>query len=325
MTSGRINIGVLGCSDIARRRFLPALVRAGNAHLAAIASRSRSRVQGFLAGVPYDALEYDELLAAGNVDLVYISVPNHLHEAWVIRALERGKHVICEKPLGLTVASVERMIAAARKNKRLLRENLAYLHHPAHAAVKEIVHNGAIGAVRAVRAAFRFTFSGGGFRAEPAQGGGSFHDQARYPMSAALFHLRGFPERFAGCADMRGDLNVGLQACGITTVHEGIFCSIGFEHPYECWYELLGSEGTIRIDRAFTTPADQPVRVRIARGRETLDLTIPPADHFQLMIEHTAGLLLQGSPFDDLLDDAARLAQAADLLWRDSVPVHLEN
>lgn len=316
MTSNeRIRIGILGCSDIARRRFLPALAAADNARLTAIASRDPGRAKGFLPGAAYEACGYDDLLAGRDVDLVYVSLPNHLHEEWTVRALERGKHVICEKPLGLDAASVERMSALAERKGLALFENIMYLHHPQHAVARDLAASGRIGTVRELRAAFGFRMTAAdGFRLRPHEGGGAFYDLARYPLSATLFFLEGAVRSFKGYALVREGIDVSLAASGVTDRDGRVSFTIGFDRHYECWYELVGDRGKIRIDRAFTTPADLANDVLCSTGAGTERIPVSPADHFKLMIERVCGSILRGGDLGAFSRDARRLALLADLL-----------
>jgi hypothetical protein len=167
-----LRVGVLGCSDIARRKFIPALARCERGVLAAISSRTPAKAAAAVADCSSEILSHEELLACPGVDLVYLSLPNHLHEEWALRVLAAGKHLLCEKPLGLSPESVERMLLAAEQHGLLLYENLMFLHHPQHAVVRELVCSGRIGRIRALRAVFTIPFpKSGDFRLDPMQGG----------------------------------------------------------------------------------------------------------------------------------------------------------
>ncbi len=316
MNDRSIGFGILGCSDIARRRFLPALARAGNARLVACASRDREKARRFCSEAGSDAVGYDELLSHDRVEAIYLSLPNELHEEWTLKALARGKHVLCEKPLGLDAASVERMTSLADRHGVLLFENIMYLRHPQHRMIRELVDEGAIGRLRGFRSSFGFTLPApGGFRLSAGPGGGSFQDQARYPLSGALCHLRGELREFAGFAQFRNGVDVSLQACGRSSLGEQFFCSIGFEQTYECWYELVGDRGTLRLDRAYTTPADLANTIKLTTEGGVRSIAVPAADHFQLTIEHVAGLIARRQGFGEAHAQAIRLARAAEQLW----------
>lgn len=243
-------------------------------------------------------MDYDGLVASPDVDLVYISLPNHLHEEWACRALQHGKHVICEKPLGLSEAAVERMLGVAARAGCLLFENLMYLHHPQHAAVREAIAGGAIGRVRTLRCVFGFPFPRpGDFRLDPAQGGGAFHDLARYPLGTALHFLRGDTYRFHGVSLHHEGLSTAMHGCALTSAQESLYFSMAFGQQYESFYEIVGEHGRIRVDRAFTTPADLANRVSVTCGTHDRSFTVPPADHFLLMLEHVCELILAGGSY----------------------------
>jgi len=309
----RIPVGILGCSDIARRRFLPALQKARNASLSVIASRDIEKAKRFYPQAEYDVAAYDGLLAGDNVDLVYVSLPNHLHETWVIKALEQGKHVICEKPLAPTFEAVKRMTEYAEQKKLLLCENIMYLHHPRHQIVKNMIASGAIGTVTELRTSFGFMLRDReGFRMTADEGGGSFLDQARYPLSAALFFLAGAAYRFEGRSFFRSGLNVAMKATALTDCNERFTFSIGFEQQYECWYEIIGEKGTLRIDRAYTAPADLASTIQVIAEGHATSVSVPAADHFTLMLERVCDMILQERSYGDLYRDAKRLALLAE-------------
>ena len=311
----RLRLGILGCSDIARRKFIPALLRNERLALAAIAGRERSRAAGFVAGHRYAACSYEELVSATDVDLVYVSLPNHLHEEWTIRALTAGKHVICEKPLGLSAASVERMLAAADERGLLLYENLMYLHHPQHGAVKRLLVSGTIGRLKVVRCVFGFPFpKAEDFRLDPLMGGGALHDLARYPLSAALFFLQEEPGEFQGIALDRKGLNLAMHGIAHTPAQEVFQYAIAFGQQYEAYYELVGEKGRIRVERPFTTPPDLANRIEVVCGTEDRSFVAPPADHFALMLDGVIDLLKDDDfgPVHARSRCLARLAEAME-------------
>lgn len=293
-----LRIGVLGCSDIAARKFIPAVAGCRVAVLTALSSRSAARAAELSPGEDCALLDHEQLLASADIDLVYLSLPNHLHEEWAIRVLGAGKHLICEKPLGLSPEAVERMLAVAESKGLLLYENLMFLHHPQHAVIRGMVENGRIGRLRGLRAVFTFPMPRqGDFRLDPCRGGGALHDLSRYPLGAALFHLQGVPASFRGHALYRDGLNIALHGTAITAQDEIFSFAMAFGQQYQCCYELAGETGLIRLDRAFTTPADLEAKIMVRAGSESSDVSVPPCDHFARMIEDVAGLIRGGENF----------------------------
>jgi len=292
-----IRVGILGYSDIARRKFIPALLKSGRARLEALASRQRDRSASPNGGLPVEWMTYHELVRDPAIDLIYISLPNHLHEEWSIRSLEQGKHVICEKPLGLCTASVSRMLDAADRHGRLLYENLMYLQHPQHALVKAPIESGRIGQVVSLHSEFAFPGpAAGDFRLDPSQGGGAFHDMNRYPLSAARYFLAGKRHRFThGSCEMRGGLLRSLQAGSVTDRGERFTFMTAFGQPYRSFYEITGTRGAIRVERAYTTPADAGNRISMTVDGRDGSFSVPPFDHFLGTIDHVCGLIRSGT------------------------------
>ena len=146
----KISWGIISCADIGLRAVVPALRKSNNGRVAAIASRDLSRAQQAAAAheIPRAYGSYDELLADPGIDAVYIPVPNSEHARWTIRALEQGKHVLCEKPLAMNTREVDAIAQAASAQHRLVMEALMYPFHPQTERVAEIVRSGVLGAVQ---------------------------------------------------------------------------------------------------------------------------------------------------------------------------------
>lgn len=312
-----VPVGVLGCSGIARRKFIPALENCRNACLAAVSSRDRENAANLLPGINCPILTHDELLRNKSIDLVYLSLPNHLHEEWSIRVLDAGKHLICEKPLSTSLASAEKILACAARNDRLIYENQMFLFHPQHAIVKKLIEAGRIGRLLALRAFFGFPLPGkDDFRLDPDQGGGAFHDLARYPLGIAVHLLKGGLRNFRGQALWRDGLNTAVNGTALTDADELFSFSILFGQQYESLYEVVGDAGKIRLERAFTTPDEYSNRIILMEGSLVTEIPVPPADHFQLMLEEISDIILTNRDFSFLNRRAALIARLADDMER---------
>jgi len=323
-TNNKIRIGLLGCSDVAIRRFLPALMKTDKALLSAVASRDPEKARLFAPGLEYAVLTYDELLSDERVDLVYLSLPNHLHEEWTIKALMQGKHVICEKPLACSSVDVAKMVMCARERGLLLYENIMYLHHPQHALIRDLIAAGEIGCIRILRAAFGFHLAGAdNFREHPEKGGGAFFDLFRYPLSSALYFL---DDNFIDCRGFslyRKGLQVGMHGCAVTAENTLFDFSIGFEQQYECFYEIVGERGTIRLERAYTTPPDYENLIQMTIGAKRATIPVPPADHFERMLAFVCDTIAGGKSFEALHISAERLALVAHWMKVACKDVHI--
>jgi dTDP-3,4-didehydro-2,6-dideoxy-alpha-D-glucose 3-reductase len=312
-----VRVGILGCSDIARRKFIPALLKARGGVLAAIAGRDRDKAAQMAPAGSWRILDYDGLVVAPDIDLIYLSIPNHLHEEWSIRALEQGKHVICEKPLALSPAAAERMLGTAEREGLLLYENLMFLHHPQHATIRELIGGGLIGRIRTLRSVFGFPLPrAGDFRLDPARGGGAFHDLARYPLGTALHYLQGESYAFRGVSLHREGLTTAVEGVAVTSAEETFSYSIAFGRQYESYYEIIGDKGKIRLERAYTTPADLANHLFITCGSEDASVDVEAQDQFLFMIDHVCGLIRNKGDFPAVHDRSRRIARLADAMWK---------
>ncbi|RLD06182.1 MAG: gfo/Idh/MocA family oxidoreductase, partial [Chloroflexi bacterium] len=177
--------GFLSTAKINHALISPLRVSKRN-QLVAIASRSDEKAKAYAKKweIPRAYGSYEALLADPEIDVIYNSLPNHLHADWTIKALKAGKHVLCEKPLGLTASDVDKMFATAKESGRVLTEAFMYRHHPQTLKVKEIVESGVLGKLRFLRGSFTFTLNReGNYRFSKDMGGGSIWDVGCYPIS----------------------------------------------------------------------------------------------------------------------------------------------
>ncbi|WP_035847263.1 Gfo/Idh/MocA family protein [Kitasatospora azatica] len=269
MSTG-LRIGVLGSAEIARRRLLPAFAADPAAEVAAVASRDAGRAAELAERFGARAVTgYQTLLELPEVDAVYLPLPAALHAEWTERALLAGKHVLAEKPLGGDRASTRRLLQLARERGLVLMENVMFVHHPQHAEVLRLVARGAIGVPRAFSAAFAIPrLPAGDIRYDAQLGGGALADVGVYPVRAAM-HLLGGPLTVVGAAlDRTSDHDVDINGAALLRSPEGVLAQLtfGLDHAYRSRYELWGSEGSIRLDRAFTPPADHRPVLQLERG-----------------------------------------------------------
>lgn len=309
-----LGIGVLGCTDIAVRRFLPALLASGKARLIAVADRDGCKASHLARQHQSAAMSYRELLHAEQVDLVYLPLPNHLHEEWALEALKQGKHVLCEKPLALHSASVERIVTKAEAAGLLAFENIMYLQHPQHGLIKNMLADGTVGAITGLNCVFTIPApAAGNFRLDPQQGGGAFHDLNRYPLSAARFFLKGDLAEIVHCdATWKNGMVESMNAEAITATGEQFTFSIAFGQPYRSFYEILGTQGSLRLERGFTPPSDHACRLEICGHDGNKTIFMPAHDHFLLTIDHIAALIANGSDYSVAHEHARSLARMAD-------------
>lgn len=310
--SGPVRIGVLGCADIAVRRMLPAFAASPDVRITAVASRDGARAGQVADRFGCRPVEgYAELLDADDIEAVYVPLPAALHAPWVESALDAGKHVLAEKPLTLDPESTERLLDLAAKRGVALMENVMFVHHPRHEAVRRLVADGRIGELRVLRAEFAVPpFPGDDIRYSAGLGGGALADVGLYPLRAAL-HFLGHELDVVGARLTRGaGHEVETSGAALLATPHGVTAHVtfGMEHAYASRYELWGSEGRITVDRAFTPPADLVPTIGLHRGGETEEIRLEPADQVAATVAAFVTAVRAGSaPREDTLRQAALL------------------
>jgi D-xylose 1-dehydrogenase (NADP+, D-xylono-1,5-lactone-forming) len=296
----RLRWGILGPGRIAPR-IVRALADNPRGELHAVAGRDPERARAFAArhGAPRAHPTFDALLADPDVDVVYVALPNGLHAPWTIRALEAGKHVLCEKPLALTAAEVDAIAAAAERNGRIAVEAFMYLHHPQTLKTLELVRSGALGTVQVVSAAFSFLLDGATDpRIDPELGGGSLWDVGCYPVSIARRIAGEEPDGIAGFArfDERG---VDRTFVGVLRFPGGLVAHFesGFAAPDRERVEVVGSAATLVVDHPFLPEPDgPPPRLTIVRDGVAEPVAVESIDDYRAEVDDLHAAILDGAP-----------------------------
>jgi predicted dehydrogenase len=231
-------------------KFLAGAQAVAGAEIVAVASRDGERARSYAAQrrIPRTYGSYEALLADPEIEAVYIPLPNSLHVPWSIRALQAGKHVLCEKPLARRAADAERAFECARANGRLLSEAFMYRHHPQTRLVRELVDEGAVGELRLVRSHFSFHISrAGDVRLSAELEGGALMDVGCYCVSASRL-LAGEPESVAAMQEL-SDAGVDMRFAATMRFAGGVLSHFdcGFDFASRGELEVVGSHGTIRV------------------------------------------------------------------------------
>lgn len=252
--SSIVRWGLLSTARI-NSSLIPPIRSSRHSELVAVASRSQSRAAAYAQewDIPKAHSSYEALLADPEVDVIYISLPNSLHTEWTIKALEAGKHVLCEKPMCLTVTEVDQIESAAKHIGRVVAEAFMYRHHPQTLKVKELVSSGAIGELRLIRGSFSFKLNRTEDpRLDPVMGGGSIWDVGCYPISYARWIAGSEPEEVLGW-QMTGPSGIDLVFTGQMRFPNLVYAQFdsSFDVPYRVSIEIVGSEGTITIPNPY--------------------------------------------------------------------------
>jgi len=334
-----IRWGVLGAAAIAVQRTMPAMREAPSATLHALASRDESKARALAAkfAAPRAYAAYDQLLADPEVDAVYIPLPNQLHFEWSLRALEAGKHVLCEKPLCLTSRDIERLCAARDRSGKHIEEAFGYRNHAQWAKVLELIAAGAIGTVRAAHAVLAKQFlDPADVRNDPRAGGGALYDLGSYAINALNLVNGHSPLRVSALAEH--DPRFGIDRLTSALLDYGnahASLTVASQAGPAAWathqqLTVLGARGWLRMNFPFAQA--RPIACCIELGDEQSVGALPttvhefaPANQYALQIERFSRRVLGASvaawPIEDALATVrtieAAFASARDSTWQE--------
>ncbi|MCX3062135.1 Gfo/Idh/MocA family protein [Streptomyces beihaiensis] len=307
-----VRIGVMGCADIARRRMLPAMSAADDIEVVAVASRTGPTARE-VAGVYgcRSVAGYDALLALAEVDAVYIPLPLALHARWAERALRAGRHVLVEKPLTADPRETRRLLDLASSRGLVLMENVMFVHHRQHDAVRRLVRRGAIGELRSFHAEFAVPrLPDQDIRYQPELGGGALWDIGLYPLRAATHFLGDDLEVVGAALGASPGRRVDTSGAVLLRRRDGVTAqlSFGLEHAYASRYQLCGSTGRIQVDRAFTPPSDHVPVIRVDRGTGSREVPLVPDDQVRNSLSAFTAAVRTGKADDAVVHSCIRQA-----------------
>jgi D-xylose 1-dehydrogenase (NADP+, D-xylono-1,5-lactone-forming) len=308
--------GLLGTARI-NRRLIPAMRAARRSELVAVASRDAARAASYAdewrIGVVHAS--YDALLRDRQIDAVYIPLPNSLHVEWTLRALDAGKHVLCEKPLALKPEDVDRIAAVAHARSLVVAEAFMYRHEPVIARVVEVVGQGALGRLWLITAGFSYQQSrANDVRLEPLLGGGSLWDIGCYAVSLARLIANAEPVSAHGLS-VRTPGGVDEAFSGLLQFPANVVAAVhsSFRAEYRSWAEVTGSNGVLRVTNPFRPGAREEIHLQC--GEHTVIETIEgSAMPFVRQIDDFIAAAMDGkSPTVSLADSRGNAAALAAL------------
>ena len=297
--------GLLSSARINRALITPLRASQRN-QLFAVGSRTQETADQYAREwkIPRAHGSYEALLADPEIDVIYNPLPNHLHAEWTIKAVEAGKHVLCEKPLALSVEEVDTIRAAAHKHGRVVAEAFMYRHHPQTLKVLELVQSGSLGSIKLIRGSFSFVLSNDGdIRRDPAKGCGSIWDLGCYPISYARTVLGANPQEV-----------FGWQVVGWTGVDEIFAGQMRFANdvmaqfdssfviPLHAFMEIVGSEGTLNIPKPYKPGTEE--KIFLTREDKIETIKVKGQELYIGEVEDMADAILLGREPRISLDDS---------------------
>ena len=311
-----LKFGIIGCSRIAKRSVIPAIIKSDFAELEIIGSRSSDKAKEFAKEFNCEKFgTYEDVISSDSVDVVYISTPIDTHAEWSNKATAAGKHVYVEKSSTDNLKTAEKMVESAKENNVRLMEGFMFRFHPQHQKVKELIKEGKIGEIRSFNGIFGFpAFPEGDIRYDS----GFLRDSGCYPICASRMIFDEEPLGVSCIQKMIPESSVDVGGSAILFYENGKTATITYSNGsyYQAKYEVWGTDGVISLDRAYSVPPDFTTKVTLQYntennwdGRHTETFEIEPKDHFLEMLD-TFCMEITGTkkaPFDfeqELLNQA---------------------
>jgi predicted dehydrogenase len=323
----RVRWGVLGAASIALRRAIPGMQKGEWCEVAAIASRDLRKAQEAAQslGIAKAYGSYDELLADPTIEAIYNPLPNKLHVEWTTRAAEAGKHVLCEKPIGVAAADAGALLAVRDRTGVKIGEAFMVRTHPRWLRTRELVRAGRIGRLRAVSSTLTyFNRDPRNIRNSVEYGGGALLDIGCYSVTLSRFVFGEEPTRVCGLLERDPEMKTDRLTSAILefTAGQSVFtCST--QLAYNQRFAILGTTGRIDLERPLNPPPDdQPTRILIddnpsdPTGAGITAEIIPACDQFTIQGDLFSRAVREGGEVPVPLEDSVRNMRAIDALFR---------
>ncbi len=317
----KVKWGILSTAKIGTEKVIPAMQRGSRCEIVAIGSRdlaAAERVASKLA-IPRAYGSYEELLADEAIEAIYNPLPNHLHVAWSIRAIEAGKHVLCEKPIGLSSAEGQELVVAAANYPHLkVMEAFMYRHHPQWQRAKEIVNTGGIGNLRTIQSFFSYyNDDPNNIRNQKDIGGGALMDIGCYNISLSRFLFGAEPKRVLGTQERDPSFETDRITTGILEFQNGtstFTCSTQLV-PYQR-INAFGTTGRLEIEIPFNAPPDRPCRMWHQQDGNIERIDFDVCDQYTIQGDLFSAAILDDTPVPTPLTDAVANMQVMDAIVR---------
>ena len=321
----KLRWGVLSTAAIGLKKVIPAMQQGQYTSVVAIASRDLAKAQeaATALGIPTAYGSYEELLADPSIDAVYNPLPNQLHVPWTVRAAEAGKHVLCEKPLSLTVAEAESLLAIRSRTGVKIGEAFMIRSFPQWLRLRELLKQGRIGDPRSIVGVFSyFNIDPANIRNQVASGGGALMDIGCYLIHASRYAFANEPTRVVALIDRDPQMHTDRLTSAILDFSAGqsIFTCSTQLVPYQRVH-FLGTRGRIEIEIPFNAPMNRPTRLFVDDGGDLSGKTIttetfPVCDQYTLQGDAFSKAVLENTEVPVPLEDAIGNMAVIEAIFR---------
>ena len=333
MNKQKVKWGVLGVAGIAVKKVIPAMQKGGWSEIAAIASRDPRKAQDAAAQLDIAKAcgSYEELLRDPEIEAIYNPLPNHLHVPWSIKAAEAGKHVLCEKPISMTVREAKSLLAARDRSRVKIGEAFMVKTHPQWLRVRDLVSQGVVGKLRSTIAAFSYcNRDPKNVRNVAEWGGGGLLDIGCYPITISRWFFGEEPLRVAALLEADPEFGTDRLSSAMMQFPSGhsVFTCGTQLVPYQRM-QFLGTEGRIEVKIPFNAPNDRPCEILIDNGKDVLGSgitveTIPTCDQYTIQGDAFSKAIREGSEVPVPLEDAIANMAVIEAMFRSRDTRHWE-
>lgn len=324
--SRKVSWGVLSTAKIGVDKVLPAMQRGDRSRIDAIASRDLVRAKEWAGklGIARAYGSYEELLADPSIEAVYNPLPNHLHVPWTIKAMEAGKHVLCEKPIALDTEEAKQLLDARARTGKLVAEAFMVRHNPQWIRAREIARSGRIGEVRAIQTFFSYSLvDPTNVRNKADIGGGGMLDIGCYAINTARYIFGAEPSRVVGTLERD-------PVMGIDRLAGGLIEFPGARHltftvatqlvPFQR-VQIVGTTGRIEVQIPFNAPNNRPNRILVDDGRDLIGggieaIDLPVDDQYRLQGDAFSRAVAGEEVLADPIEDAILNMRVIDAFFR---------
>ena len=319
----KVRWGILSTAKIGREKVIPAMQAGEFSEIIAMASSNMDRAtsESVRLNIPKIYGSYDQLLGDPDVDAVYIPLPNHMHVEWSIKALRAGKHVLCEKPIGLSSTEAQELLNTAKQNPGLkVMEAFMYRFHPQWERSKKLVLDGVIGELKTIQTFFSYyNVDPNNIRNQKDAGGGGMMDIGCYCISVARFIFEREPERVFGTVEFDPVLETDRLASGILDFGgqtSTFTCSTQLT-PYQR-VNILGTDGRIEIEIPFNAPPDKPTRIWLHSKKGSEEIWFDAVDQYTIQGDRFSKTILENTTVPTPLEDAVNNMKMIELIFESS-------
>lgn len=316
--------GILSTARIGRTKVVPGMMKSPLCEIVAVASRDETAAREMAdeLGIPKAYGSYEALLADPEIDAVYNPLPNHLHVPLTLAAASAGKHVLCEKPIAITLQEAEQLRGAPPDI--LIAEAFMIRHHPQWQKARELVREGAVGELRSIQAIFSyFNADPENIRNKPDIGGGGLLDIGCYAVVTGRYLFEAEPTRVVALIDRDPVLGIDRTTSALLDFGAGrqlVFTVSTQSVPYQR-VQALGTKGRLAIEIPFNAPPDQPTRISLDDGslhgdRSARTIEFPVIDQYQLQGEAFSRAVRGDAPMEYAWEDALLNMRILDALRR---------